>query len=78
MKNTFFYLLSFILLFGCGANRSLLTVDNVPIEASLDLINGIDDKINVSIDPGAFQTEVVTFKIPKTVPGTYSTDDYGQ
>jgi predicted metalloprotease with PDZ domain len=78
MKNTFFYLLSFILLFGCGANRSLLTVDNVPIEVSLDLINVIDDKVNVSIDPGVFQTEVVTFKIPKTVPGTYSTDDYGQ
>ncbi len=66
------------MLYGCGVKKSLLTVDNVPIEVSLDLINVIDDRVNVSIDPGAFQTEVVTFKIPKTVPGTYSTDDYGQ
>jgi len=32
----------------------------------------------VKVDPGAFSSEVVTFYIPKTVPGTYSTDNYGK
>ena len=78
MKHAFLYLLIFSIIYGCGAKKSHITADSVPIEVSLDLINVTDDRVNVSIDPGAFRTDVVTFKIPKTVPGTYSTDDYGK
>lgn len=66
------------MIYGCGARKSLFAVDKVPIAVSMDLINVVDDKVNVTVDPGTFQSDVVTFKVPKTVPGTYSTDDYGQ
>ena len=78
MKNKIVFILLLSLVYGCGAGKSVLTADKVPIQVSLDLINVIDDKVNVTIDPGVFTTDTVSFKIPKTVPGTYSSDDYGQ
>src|SRR6056297_459964 len=65
------------LLFGCGANKTLVSIGKVPIITSLDLVTIKNDKVEVSIDPGAFASDMVFFKIPKTVPGTYSSDDYG-
>ncbi|MFD0796429.1 peptidase M61 [Maribacter chungangensis] len=64
-------------LYSCGSGKFLVTIDTVPIIASLDLVNIKNDKVAVSIDPGAFTSDVVSFRIPKTVPGTYSSDDYG-
>ncbi len=49
-----------------------------PVIASIDLVNVEDDKVSVSVDPDRFTTENTTFYIPKTVPGTYSTDNYGK
>ncbi len=50
-----------------------------PIVASMDLVNVEDDKVMVSVDPDRFNNrETITFYIPKTVPGTYSNDDYGK
>ncbi|WP_029033043.1 peptidase M61 [Salinimicrobium terrae] len=48
-----------------------------PIVATLDLVNVKDDKIMVTVDPGEINTETIIFYIPKTVPGTYSTSNYG-
>ncbi|MBW2961194.1 M61 family metallopeptidase [Mesonia aestuariivivens] len=48
------------------------------VVANLDLVNVQDDKVMLSVDPGKFTTEKTTFFIPKTVPGTYSTDNYGK
>lgn len=70
--------LSIMLLLGCGATKTLVTADKTPILVSVDLKNVADDKVMVSIDPGAFTSDAVSFRIPKTVPGTYSTDDYGK
>ncbi|QCX01256.1 peptidase M61 [Aggregatimonas sangjinii] len=70
--------LSVMLLLGCGATKTLVTADKTPIMVSMDLKNVTDDKVMVSIDPGAFTSDSVSFRIPKTVPGTYSTDDYGK
>ncbi|HKL34907.1 MAG TPA: hypothetical protein VJ899_01310 [Salegentibacter sp.] len=49
-----------------------------PVIASIDLVNVEEDKVSVNIDPDKFTTENTTFYIPKTVPGTYSTDNYGK
>ncbi|MDR9457424.1 MAG: peptidase M61 [Salegentibacter sp.] len=49
-----------------------------PIIASLDLVNVDDDKVKVSVDPDRLTGEEIRFYIPKTVPGTYSNDDYGK
>ena len=48
------------------------------VDVSIDLINVKDDKVSVTINTPVFTTETTTFHIPKTVPGTYSEDDYGR
>ena len=49
-----------------------------PVVATIDLVNVLEDKVNVKIDPDRFTTETTSFFIPKTVPGTYSEDNYGE
>lgn len=48
------------------------------VMVDIDLINVVDDKVSVEVDPGRFTEESVNFYIPKTVPGTYSNDNYGK
>lgn len=48
------------------------------VSVAIDLVNVNDDKVMVTITPPAFTTETTTFHIPKTVPGTYSEDNYGR
>ena len=67
-----------IVLYGCGLTKGLVSADKTPIVAYIDLVNVVDDKVTVTLDPGAFTMETVSFYIPKTVPGTYSTDNYGK
>ncbi|MEX0288887.1 MAG: peptidase M61 [Flavobacteriaceae bacterium] len=78
MKNAL--LLSVVGLFitACGAGKALIAVDKTPITTTIDLVNVSDDKVMVTMDPGAFTMDTATFYIPKTVPGTYSTDNYGK
>jgi predicted metalloprotease with PDZ domain len=78
MKNICTVFLMGVLLYGCGSTKALVTADKLPIMTSIDLVNVKDDKVMVEINPGAFTTDVVSFFIPKTVPGTYSTDNYGK
>ncbi|MDB4293419.1 peptidase M61 [Maribacter sp.] len=78
MRKLLFSSLSAMLLFACGATKSLVTADKTPILVSVDLKNVTDDKVMVTVNPGAFTSDVVSFMIPKTVPGTYSTDNYGK
>jgi predicted metalloprotease with PDZ domain len=66
------------LLWSCGASRSLGSVAEVPIEVTLDLTAVSEDRVPVTVDPGAFKEGPVRFYIPKTVPGTYSEDNYGR
>lgn len=67
-----------LVLYGCGSTKALVTADKSNIKTTIDLVNVVDDKVMVTIDPGAFTKDVVSFYIPKTVPGTYSTDNYGK
>ena len=78
MKRILVWILVCGLFYGCGAGKALLAVDKVPVIVSLDLVNVKDDKVQVEIDPGTFISDIVSFRIPKTVPGTYSSDNYGK
>ncbi len=78
MKKISIVLVLVAALYGCGASKVLLTADKSPVKVSIDLINVADDKVVVEINPGAFTTDAVSFYIPKTVPGTYSVDNYGK
>lgn len=78
MKKFALGILTMFLLYSCGTTKTLVTADNSPVLTSIDLVNIVDDKVKVVIDPGTFATNTVSFYIPKTVPGTYSEDNYGK
>jgi len=67
-----------VLLYGCGTSKSVLSADKAVIETTIDLVNVNDDRVSVTINPGSFSKQSISFFIPKTVPGTYSEDDYGK
>jgi predicted metalloprotease with PDZ domain len=48
------------------------------VHAVIDLNKIKDDKVGVTITPPKFSSNEIIFHIPKTVPGTYSTDNYGK
>lgn len=49
-----------------------------PVVVNMNLVNIVDDRVKVTVDPGKFNQAQTTFYIPKTVPGTYSIDNYGE
>jgi len=67
-----------ILLYGCGATKATATADKTLVDVTIDLVNVKEDKVLVTVNPGTFTADQVSFYIPKTVPGTYSTDNYGK
>ena len=48
------------------------------ITTKIDLVNVKDDKVAVTMEFPKMKSDEVKFRFPKTVPGTYSTDDYGR
>lgn len=78
MRKTYLIIVFALILNACGASKGLSSIKNSPIISTIDLVNVIDDRVLVELNPGAFTSETVVFRIPKTVPGTYSTDNYGK
>jgi predicted metalloprotease with PDZ domain len=77
MKNIFFLISFAILLSNCKPTQNAIVVPS-QVEVTIDLNNPKDDKIMVTVVPAAVNQDEVTFSFPKTVPGTYSYDDYGK
>ena len=48
------------------------------VKVTIDLNTIKNDKVMVTVIPPAFNTNEVLFHFPKTVPGTYSDDNYGR
>ncbi|MFK5973000.1 MAG: peptidase M61 [Flavobacteriaceae bacterium] len=67
-----------VLFYNCGTSKTLLIASKTPIIAILDLNGVVDDRVRVEVNPGAFTSESISFYIPKTIPGTYSSDNYGK
>ena len=78
MKRTVFLLLFAVIAAACGPLKNTPTQGKSPIQANIDLVNVLEDKVKVTIDPGIFVEDVVYFSIPKIIPGTYSEDNYGK
>ena len=76
MKKAIYTLALVGALYSCKTTQT--QKEEQPVIASIDLVNVEEDKVSVSVDPDRFTTENTTFYIPKTVPGTYSTDNYGK
>ncbi len=73
--------LSLLLVFflcACGGTKNIPAIGEEPIKAEIDLVDVREDRVEVVVDPGAIRQNSINFYIPKTVPGTYSTDNYGR
>ncbi|MGG6230047.1 peptidase M61 [Tenacibaculum sp. SDUM215027] len=49
-----------------------------PIVTTLDLTKVDNDKVPVTVNPGRFTIEKVTYRLPRVVQGTYSVSDFGK
>jgi predicted metalloprotease with PDZ domain len=78
LKNAWFLGIAMLVLQGCGSTKTVVSTDKAAVLAKIDLINVVDDKVNVVVDPSAFKSDTISFYFPKTVPGTYSDDNYGK
>ncbi|GAA4818583.1 peptidase M61 [Litoribaculum gwangyangense] len=69
-----------MLLASCGStkNSSNDLATALPIETSIDLTKVTNDKAPVTINPGRFAIETVTYRLPRVVQGTYSVSDFGK
>ncbi|PZO28637.1 MAG: peptidase M61 [Flavobacteriaceae bacterium] len=76
MKKTVLSIL-FITAFSTGVFAQKKAI-NEEVKATIDLINVKEDKVLVTVIAPEFGKSEVIYQIPKTVPGTYSTDDYGK
>lgn len=77
MKKILYLLVLTLFIHSCKTSQKSDSPDQ-PIVAFLDLVNVQDDKVKVTVDPDVITSEEIIFYIPKTVPGTYSTANYGK
>lgn len=69
-----------VILLGCSATKSNVNdlAVSTPIETFIYLDQVTNDKAPVTINPGRFTTEMVTYRLPKVIQGTYSVSDFGK
>ena len=77
MKKIIYAFLVSVSILSCKTAQTNLNEEQ-PVITSIDLVDVQNDRVMVSIDPDRFKTDQTTFFIPKTVPGTYSTSNYGK
>ena len=66
-------------LLGCKTAGSVATSSiKENVQVAINLIDIKDDKVMVTVNAPAITTDEITYQIPKTVPGTYSEDNYGR
>ncbi len=65
---------------GCSAGKHKANdlAVAVPINAHLDLSHVTADRVPVTIDPGRFTKNQVTYRLPRVVQGTYAVSDFGK
>ncbi|PHS07036.1 MAG: peptidase M61 [Kordia sp.] len=81
MRKISLAILSLSFLVACKTQKTAtgVAIKTVAITTvDIDLNNVVGDKVSVEMTPIGFTTATATFYIPKTVPGTYSTDNYGK
>ncbi|MGM1055794.1 MAG: peptidase M61 [Bacteroidota bacterium] len=78
MKKLIYFMAVLTVTYSCKTTQDLEKITPQPIVVNLDLVNVENDKVKVTIDPGKLTGAQTTFYIPKTIPGTYSVDNYGK
>jgi predicted metalloprotease with PDZ domain len=78
MRKYIVFFFASVLLAGCGSLRQNSSIADVPVLVTIDLAGVEADRVEVVMDPGSIPGSQLRFFIPKTVPGTYSEDNYGR
>lgn len=77
MKKIIVSIATAALMMACGAAPKTVELRK-NVSVSLDLVDVKEDKVKVTVTaPSLSETEIV-YHIPKIIPGTYSSDDYGK
>ncbi|MFH4968815.1 peptidase M61 [Gaetbulibacter sp. M240] len=69
-----------LLVVSCNSTKSVSNdlANVIPIETSINITQVSNDKVPVTVDPGRFTANTVTFRLPKVVQGTYSISNFGK
>ena len=79
MKKILLSLAFATILWSCKTASSSTTASiKEEIHVNINLNEITDDKVLVTVKSPKIKTDEVIYHIPKTVPGTYSTDNYGR
>nr|WP_248724980.1 peptidase M61 [Seonamhaeicola sp. ML3] len=80
INKIFAVLILSIVVVGCGASKksSADLAINLPITATINLSQIENDKAPVTINPGRFNQDSVTYRLPKVIQGTYSISNFGK
>ena len=78
MKKLLYSIALISVAFGCKTPETIKKTSIDRTVVNVDLLNIKEDKVKVTVDPDKFTSPVVSFHLPKTVPGTYSIDNYGR
>lgn len=76
MKKVFLSAVFALAAFSYTATAQQKTTSEVKVTIDLNTIK--NDRVLVTVIPPAFTNNEITFHFPKTVPGTYSDDNYGK
>ncbi|MDE1207900.1 peptidase M61 [Tenacibaculum larymnensis] len=69
-----------LLLISCNSTKKTTNdlAVQTPIVTTLGLTKVDNDKVPVTVNPGRFTVEKVTYRLPRVVQGTYSVSDFGK
>ncbi|MBF4491842.1 MULTISPECIES: peptidase M61 [unclassified Flavobacterium] len=78
MKKIIYTLALAVSLWSCKTGSTSGGAKSNTVDVNINLVDVKDDKVLVTVTPPAIKTDEIIYSIPKTVPGTYSTDNYGK
>lgn len=79
MKRIIFAFAFASVLWSCKTTSTTTTASiKEEVQVAINLNDVKDDKVLVTVTSPKISTDLVTYSIPKIVPGTYSVDDYGK
>lgn len=67
-----------LVLLGCKSGISTQSKSLAEVKVAIDLIDVKEDKVGVTVFAPKITSEIITYSIPKIIPGTYSNDNYGR
>lgn len=78
MKKIIFAFAFASVLWGCKTMSSSVASSKEEVQVNINLNEIKDDKVLVTVKSPKIKTDEITYHIPKTVPGTYSEDNFGK